>query len=211
MRTLALSVLFAACLLAQVDSSVIGGTVRDENALAIAGVKITIRNLSTDFAVQLETNDRGIYISPPLRPGRYEITAEKAGLQRAVTQLLLQLAERPVADLTLRIQSVAEAVTVTETLSEVANDSATVGGRRNDQEVNELPVNTRNVVRILELTPGAVPSGTQAQTLGFSGYRGQSTVSVNGQSDRFTGYLIDGIENTENHAGASIVVNPSLE
>ena len=211
MRTISVCVLLSLNLLAQVDTSVIGGTVRDEKMFPLAGATVTIRNVGTDFAVQLQTNERGIYISPPLRIGRYEITAEKPGLQKAVTQVLLQLAERPVADLTLSVQQVTESVTVAESLSEVANDSATVGGRRNDQEVNELPVNTRNVVRILEMTPGTVPAGTQAQTLGFSSYRGQSTVSVNGQSDRFTGYLIDGVENTENHAGASIVVNPSLE
>ena len=211
MGTIALYLLLSFSLLAQVDTSVIGGTVRDDKALPIAGATLSIRNLETDFAVQLETNDHGIYISPPLHTGHYEITAEKSGLQKAVTQLLLQLGERPVADLTLRVPSVTESVTVTESVSEIASDSAVIGGRRNEQEVDQLPVNTRDVVRILELTPGTVPAGAQAQTLGFSSYRGQSTVSVNGQSDRYTGYVIDGIDNTENHAGASLVVNASLE
>lgn len=211
MRTALLALFLCVQATAQIDTSVIGGTVRDEKTFPIPSATVTVRNIGTDFAIQLQTNERGIYITPPLRLGRYEITAQKEGLQKASTQLLLQIAERPVADLTLTVQNVSESVTVTGSISEVANDSATVGGQRNDQEVNELPVNTRNVVRILELTPGTVPAGTQAQTLGFSSYRGQSTISVNGQSDRFTGYIIDGVENTENHAGASLVVNASLE
>src|SRR5262249_19277447 len=131
----------------QVDTSVITGTVLDEAQLAIPKATITVRNLGTDFAVQLETNERGIYVSPPLRPGRYEITAEKEGLQKAVAQVTLQLSDRPVADLTLPVQGTTQSVTVSETLSEVANDATTVGGARDAQEVSELPVNQRNPVR----------------------------------------------------------------
>ena len=196
---------------AQVDMSVIGGTIRDQAGLTIPNATVSVRNCDTDFTVQISTNDLGIYISPPLRPGKYEVTATKGGMQKAVTQLVLQLSERPVADFTLALQGVTESVTVTETLSGVANDSATVGGGRTEKEVSELPVNQRNVAKIVDLTPGALPSLTQAQTLGFSSYRGTSQTSINGQPERYTGYIIDGIENTENHAGVSLVMNPAIE
>jgi hypothetical protein len=81
-RTTSLCILLSFHVLAQVDTSVIGGTVRDERMFPIAGANVTIRNVGTNFALQLETNERGIYISPPLRIGRYEITAEKPGLQK---------------------------------------------------------------------------------------------------------------------------------
>src|SRR5262249_37548062 len=139
------------------------------------------------------------------------ISAEREGLQKAVTQVYLQLSDRPVADLTLRVEGTTQSVTVSETLSEVANDATTVGGARDAQEVSELPVNQRNPVRIVDLTPGAIPALTQAQTLGFSSYRGSSQTSINGQPERYQGYLIDGIDNTENHAGVSLVINPSIE
>lgn len=47
---------------------------RGEKALPIASATVSIRNLGTDFALPLQTNDHGIYISPPLHTGRYEIT-----------------------------------------------------------------------------------------------------------------------------------------
>src|SRR5262249_49786541 len=122
-----------------------------------------------------------------------------------------QLADRPVADLVLRVGDATQSVSVTETLSEVSNEATTIGGERTEQEVRELPINQRITTKIAELSPGVLPGKPQAQTIGFSGYRGTSQVSVNGQYFWYAGYRIDGIDNTENHAGESLVINPAIE
>src|ERR1700722_8255988 len=55
------------------------GTVDDPNGAVIPGVSITLLNLDQGLARSAVTSDKGYYTVPLLQPGRYVVTAQKAG------------------------------------------------------------------------------------------------------------------------------------
>jgi len=80
-----------------------------------------------------------------------------------------------------------------------------------EQAVQELPLNGRNFVNLVQIQPGltagqpgAIGSGNRPDDR-----RASSVVSANGQSDLFNNEMIEGMDNNERERG-SIGVRPSL-
>src|SRR5664279_2844178 len=70
-----LAVLFATLLsLAQVNTGVISGTVRDKAGAVVAGATVTAKNVDTSFERTVQTNSQGSYIMPAMPLGPYEVT-----------------------------------------------------------------------------------------------------------------------------------------
>jgi outer membrane receptor protein involved in Fe transport len=196
---------------AQVDTSVINGTISDATGSAIAGANVTITNLASQVAVELTSDASGRYSSPPLKPGHYEVRARAGGFDEGAVNLFLEVGDNAAANIALRVAGASQQVTVTAELPPISTESSSVGEVRNAQEIGTLPVNQRNAVRILELTPGTVPTNTQAQATGVSNYRGSTLITVNGQNLSLSDYLVDGINNMDSHGGQDLVIFPLIE
>jgi outer membrane receptor protein involved in Fe transport len=209
--TLAALLLTASGLFAQTDTGVITGTVRDGLQGVLAGVRVAITNSATGIRVQLVTNQEGLYVSPPLRPGAYEIAAEREGFQRTVSSLTLELNQRASLDLELRVGEITQSVNVVAEAPLLERESAAVGVVRNSQTIQEIPLNLRIVTRIFELAPGVVPTSTQASGVPITLYRGVAQAAVNGVPERQNNNLVEGINNNENHNGVGVVVYPAID
>src|SRR5436309_15939766 len=72
------------CLFSQVTTGTISGAVQDSSGAAIPGVTVTIRNLDTDVARSVTTDEGGRYTAPDLSLGNYEVQAQQAGFQTEV-------------------------------------------------------------------------------------------------------------------------------
>ena len=64
-----------------VETGTITGVVHDNSGAVIASTQVTIRNAATGLANNTVTDSQGIYVSPPLPPGDYNVTFEAAGLE----------------------------------------------------------------------------------------------------------------------------------
>ncbi len=148
---------------AQVDTSLINGTISDATGSTIPGANVTIANIASQVAIELRSDGSGRYSSPPLKPGRYRVSAKANGFNESAVTLVLEVGNTAAANLTLAVAGASQEVTVTTELPPIATESSSVGVARNSQEIETLPVNQRNAVRIIELTPGTVPTNTQAQ------------------------------------------------
>ncbi len=210
-RLLPASFVFLSALLAQTDTGVITGTVRDTQRSVIGSARITITNLGTRVPVRTSTNAAGIFVSPPLKPGRYEVAAELSGFQRTVTEIALELNQRAVVDLDLRVGEVSESVTVVAEAPLLERETSAVGTLRNSKAVQEMPLNLRIVTRVFELAPGVVPVNTQAAGVPITLYRGVAQAAVNGVPERQNNNLVEGINNNENHNGVGVVVYPPID
>ena len=112
---IAAMVLFSSALVAQnFGAGTITGTVTDPNGGAVPGAAVVVRNTNTGAVLSLVTNGAGIYVAPFMQPGKYEITANKAGFGKIVRQnLTLQVGQTLTVDIPIPLASTTETVTVT--------------------------------------------------------------------------------------------------
>ena len=80
-----LSVVFSTLPLpSQINTGTILGTVRDTQGSVIPGAEITVTQTELGVAVELTTNEAGVYQAAGLRPGAYRVRAETDGFKAAV-------------------------------------------------------------------------------------------------------------------------------
>lgn len=196
---------------AQIDTATLSGTVTDPSGAVLPQVQIRIQSKSTGLSISTTTNALGQYVSPPLRPGDYEVTAELAGFRRAVSSVTLTIGGRSVLNISLTVGSVEDQITVEATAAQLEAESSTVASFRGEEEVRNLPINTRNFSQLINLSAGAVPAQSQSSGLAITAQRGTVATSVNGIGFRSNNYRVDGLDNMENHNGQGILIYPPVE
>ncbi|HEY6508645.1 MAG TPA: carboxypeptidase regulatory-like domain-containing protein, partial [Vicinamibacterales bacterium] len=102
------------------------------------------------MAVSGQTGD---YRLPQLPPGNYTLTFTLAGMQATTRQAQVLLAQDVVANASLSLQGVAEAVTVTAEASLIDKDSATLKSGLTSDQIRALPVG-QEYRDIIKLIPG---------------------------------------------------------
>ena len=112
----------------------------------------------------------------------------------------------------MQVGLVAETITVTAASPLLQTDTSTLSALVTEKAVQDLPVNGRNFVRLVQLAPGAneglpnsLASGTRPDDR-----RQTSAISINGALDNQNNQLIDGMDNNERAIG-TIGVKPSID
>lgn len=207
---LALAVHAAA--LAQVTTGDIVGRVADESGGVLPGATITVENVATGDVRTTIAGETGDYLVTLLPIGNYLVRIELQGFRTQESKVALRSGERPRVDGRLVIGTVAETVEVTAETPLLQTESATVSTLVTENEVQDLPVNGRNFIRLIQLVPGANEGAPNALGSGTrpDDRRQTSSVSINGAGDNRNNMLIDGMDNNERAIG-TIVVRPSMD
>jgi len=211
MKRLLVMMLAAAPLMAQQGRGTISGTVTDATGATVPGATIVITNTATNAAFSTTTNELGYYTAPALPVGPYTVTAEKPGFKRAVRSgLTLQVDQRMAVDFRLEVGATAESIEVVGQAPLVDTGSATVGKVVENRRINDLPLNGRNVLALVLLTPGVKSQGGPTNS-GFADRGIQlSAVSINGGPSALNSLVVDG-GNNNNAYLADLNVNPTVD
>ncbi len=211
--TLLLMVLIAAGagMFAQVDTGTISGLVRDPSGAGMPGVQLSIRDEATGLATTVATNSAGLYVSPPLRVGTYVVEANAKGFETSAKRVRLDLSERFELDFDLVVGAVSSTVAVKDVAGTLQTESATLSNLRSEQTVKDLPLNSRNFAQLITLSAGAMPAQTQQATAPITMKRGVTGVSIDGTRLEENNFLIDGINDNENHNGLGILIFPIVD
>ncbi len=195
-----------------VETGTITGVVKDPSGAAVDKAHVTIRNAGTGLSSFTSTNAQGLYASPPLGPGNYDIKVEAPGFKSVVTHLRLEVAQRISADAILTIGDNSETVHVDAETQQFDTDTATVSNLRTEEAVHNLPLNGRNFAELLGLGAGVVPGQTQlTASVPYAQQRGPTSYAVNGLRMTDNRLLLDGIGDNENHNGLGVVVFPPID
>src|SRR5262245_9576498 len=84
MKCVMAALLAAAIAVGQTTTARMVGTVRDRSGAVLPKVEVTARNVDTNIARQVRTDDTGDYVVTNLAVGRYEVTAQYPGFKRYV-------------------------------------------------------------------------------------------------------------------------------
>ncbi|MDX2154076.1 MAG: carboxypeptidase regulatory-like domain-containing protein [Bryobacteraceae bacterium] len=198
-------------LLAQQGRGSIQGTVTDTTSAAVPGAAVTILNTGTNIPFTTETNESGFYTAPALNVGSYTVTVEKQGFKKVVrTGITLQVDQRAQIDVVLDLGDVAQAIEVRADAALVDTGTATVGKVIENRRVQELPLNGRNALSLVLLTPG-VKSQAGPTNSGFADRGIQlSAISINGGPSALNAFVLDGATNNQGYL-ADINANPTVD
>ena len=199
---LPLALIAASAALAQDTTGKVAGNVTDPSGALVTGARIKVTNIETSISKEVVTNAQGYYEVRQLQIGRYEVTADAPGFDRAVARptTALEINQTLRVDVTLQVGSSASVVTVESQSSIVETQNATVGGTVTGNAIFELPLNGRNTLDLLATQPGVTPTNPDSGAAGAYSIGGGRTDSVT--------YLLDG-GNNNNLLSNAAVVNPN--
>lgn len=175
----------------------INGQVTDPSGAAVAGVKVTAKDLDRGTTFPATTGSDGRYNLPRVPIGNYEVRAEDPGFQVAViSPVVLVLNQIAKIDFQLTVGNVNQTIEVTSAAPILQTQTTQLGTVLDARTNVSLPLATRNYNQLTLLAPGSVTTDpsefTGAQTTFSSG-----RPYINGNREEANNYLLDGMDNNQ--------------
>jgi hypothetical protein len=172
------------------------GRVTDQTSAAVAGAHVTLEDKAKGYKQERVTTEQGEYSFAQVLPGTYTIsvTASGFGAQNKSAELLVNLPAT--VDFTLSIHEVSETVNVTGTVATLNTTDATIGNAVDNQEIQALPMEGRNVPDLLSLQPGVLYLGRNVNSITDS-----RSGTVNGARSDQSNLTLDGVDNNDQLSG----------
>ena len=191
----------------------ITGKITDSTGAAAPGTVVTSTNSSTNATRQTTSTSTGDYAFPSLPPGTYKVRVEHAGFKVNETRNVQVSVQQSVRlDFTLVVGDVSESVSVEASAVQLQTENATVGTVIDNKRIVELPLNGRNYLQLVALTPNATTLSPSAGQAGSrqGGDRANQSISVAGQRIMFDNFTLDGVNNTDPNFNTYVVL-PSID
>jgi len=199
--------------LGQETSADVLGTVSDPSGAVVPGATVKLTNLGTQITQASTSNSVGDYLFTLLTPGKYSLSVTAPGFKTVVIPaIMLAAGDRNRENAVLASGTASDTVTVTADVSLLQRETSSLTSVVTEQPVQDLPLNGRNVINLVQIQPGVNAGSPDAISSGQrpDDRRLTSTISANGQSDLYNNQLIDGMDNNEREQGV-IGVRPSID
>lgn len=165
----------------------LSGVVVDSNGGMIPGVNVVVRNTATNTTYESVTNAEGLFSVPALDAGVYTVTASLNGFKTAVLSDVRVAPATPTSvKATLEVGSVSETVNVTSSSEIINTQTATIAATLNVDQINKMPLATRNALNAVTFLPGVNTEGINRDS------------EFNGLPQSFINITLDGVSNNDN-------------
>jgi hypothetical protein len=197
---------------AQVSTADVVGTVTDQGGAVITNANVTVENADTRDRRSTTTNASGEFVFNLLQPGRYTVSVQSQGFKMATASLTVSAGDRARANMEMQVGNISQAVEVQAQSPALQSDSATLTTVLASQSVQDLPLNGRNFVTLIQSTVGvaAGPSNSILSGTRPDERRQTANVIANGQNETFNNQMIDGMDNNEREQ-FTILIRPSID
>ncbi len=195
---------FALCLIpvfcfAQGGRTDLTGTIHDPASLPVAHAHVEAEDSATAIRYAADSDGRGEYHLLGLPAGRYALTVSREGFQTwHQTDITLRMANRATLDVRLEIGQPSQRVDVAATTALLQTASGEVSLNVDEKKISTLPLDGRNFIPLVTLSPGVALPG------------GQFLPRINGSRPRTNEYLYDGISVLQPEPG-QVVYYPIID
>jgi hypothetical protein len=185
----------------QTFTATIRGVVTDSSGAVVAGAVVTLTHVEQNRSVKYTTSQSGEYEFLQAPPGNYTLVAEAAGFKKYERRgMTLEVAQVAQIDIRLEVGAVTESVEITAQAPLLEAASSTLGEVVNSKSADALPLNGRNALQLVALTPGinttssfrtASTSNGNIAAVGFSANGGRNVaneVMLDGSPQIVMGY-----------------------
>ena len=156
------------------------GTVSDATDAVIAGAKVSVVNVDTNFVTETATSTLGSYNAPFLAPGTYRLTVEGPGFSRHVREgILVRAGDTQRLDVQLAVGMITDSVTVSGAQPLLETETSSSGHIYSGTELVKMPIAQKVAPRMLYYYPGT------------------NFFRVMGQRQNMLGFTVDGINGKE--------------
>jgi hypothetical protein len=179
---------------AQSNYGAVVGTVTDTTGADIPGAAVTLKNNETNAVQTTKSGSGGTYTFLNLNPGTYSVTIADTGFKGFTrNQIDVTIGGTTRVDASLSAGDVSQTVTVdASATAALQTDSVSLGGVVEGRQVQESPLNGRNVNNLLDFIPGVVPGGGTSGNTMANGGSGSFQAGAQTQAIAYGNYQIGG-------------------
>ena len=175
---------FSLPILAQAGKAELFGEIHDPQSLPIQDAKVSATETATGANFEISSNARGEYHLLGLSAGSYSLDVNKSGFRLFHQDgLILRIGDQIHLDISLELaRANTQSVDVHAGAPLLETATGSVNYHANEQTITTLPLDGRNFIPLVTLSPGvALPGG------------GSLLPRINGSRPRTNEYLYDGI------------------
>jgi hypothetical protein len=199
--------------LAQRTSASVAGTIADPSGAVVPNAHVAATELSTSSSVNVQSNASGFFLISDLKPGTYRLHVDANGFQGfEQTGITLQVGQAATVNVTLKLGSSSQEVSVSSAPPLVDTSSQTVSFAITPQFTEDIPLNGRNVLQLMALAPDTSEHvgdnySNQEATRPESG---AGFVTASGEArENSTAFFLDGGLNEDTYTNvANVFPNP---
>ena len=180
----------------QQPTGTVAGVVTDPSGAVVPSATVTTRNKETQFTVRTTTSGAGVFNTPALQPGGYELQVEAKGFRTTVVELKVEVGRVTAADVRLQVGDLTETVAVSANGVRVSPTQTALEGIVTEELIRGLPLNGRNFLELGQLEPGV-----QLNSFTMINKGAYSKLAMGGQSGITTRVTVDGLDISDEHAG----------
>ncbi len=202
----ALFTVFAMCAMVSraQTTSAINGTVTDSSGAIVVGASVKVVNSATGIAYNATTDGLGAFHVTQLPPGLYTMSVTRSGFEtQNLKAFQLYVDQHLEQNITLQVGQAIQTVSVSASALLLDTESSNSGQLIQNQQINDMPLNGRDVLQLAQLSAGVTPviSGISSPASSWTGTQVVS-VMIGGLREDDTSYLYDGIETRNAWYGA---------
>ncbi|MBI4902245.1 MAG: TonB-dependent receptor [Acidobacteria bacterium] len=177
----------------QTQTATVRGVVTDRSGAVVPGAAVTLRNVDQNRDYQATTNGEGEYVLVQIPPSHYSLSVEAKGFKKYQrTGMVLEVAQVAALDVQLEVGATTEVVEVTTQVPLLDTASSTLDAVFNSKTGEALPLNGRNILQLVALTPGINTSRSARGATTGSGSISSMAFSANGGRDVSNEVMLDG-------------------
>jgi Carboxypeptidase regulatory-like domain/TonB dependent receptor len=213
-----LAIIMCAPVFAQSSYGEITGVVTDQSGGIVVAARVTVTETQTAQTRSTVTNSAGNYDFPSLLPGTYSVRVDSSGFQGEVRSgIELQIQQVARIDFKLTVGTETQTIEVAGGAPLVNTENATLGTVVENQRIIDLPLNGRDFIQLVNLTPNVTASfnvnggsANGAATTRLGGQRANESFSVAGSRKENSFFTLDGLSDTEVNYNSYIFL-PSID
>ena len=189
---LVVSLLITQNLFAQATGS-LSGTVTDQTGALVQGATVTVKNTGTNLTRTVTTNEEGRWSVQVLPVGTYNVSYEKQGFKKSVSDKVEVEASVPrTVDVSLEVGAADAVVMITTDQPFIQVESAAVARQISGEQLTKAPTSTRSFTGLLSSEAGV---SSELSPVGVNG-NGNISPSVNGTRTTSTSLFFNGVDAT---------------
>jgi hypothetical protein len=211
LKALVVAAILATVCLGQGFYGSILGTVTDPSGAVLQGANVTLTNAGTGERRTAATGADGIYRFVDLVPGNYKLDIEQKGFRHYTRDQIQVNVEAIVrGDVAMQVGEVTQSLEVTAEAPLLQTENATLSQVVSDRQVQEMPLNGRNVLNLVNMVPGVVPQGSSDGSLTGKNVFAAGNYQVGGGTANQSATLFDGMPMTTTY-GNLVALVPSQD